>query len=89
VATKAKKPEFASASFQNLWKPIQEPATKVSDIRDSNRGKPNYNQLSAVGESIAVLAWVTIDPKPVKHVEEYLNQAKFWGDRVLKEYKTK
>ncbi|TVY56900.1 Adenylyl cyclase-associated protein [Lachnellula suecica] len=89
VTTKAKKPDMGSPQFQQLWKPIQEPATSVSDIRDANRGKPTYNQLSAVGESIAVLAWVTVDPKPVKHVEEYLEQAKFWGNRVLKEFKEK
>lgn len=80
---------MSSTQFQQLWKPIQEAATSVSDIRDANRGKPNYNQLSAVGESIGVLAWVMIDPKPVKHVEEYLEQAKFWGNRVLKEFKDK
>ncbi|TVY14883.1 Adenylyl cyclase-associated protein [Lachnellula arida] len=89
ITTKAKKPDQSSSQFLQLWKPIQEAATAVGDLRDANRGKPTYNQLSAVGESITVLAWVIVDPKPVKHVEEYLDQAKFWGNRVLKEYKDK
>ncbi|TVY56407.1 Adenylyl cyclase-associated protein [Lachnellula cervina] len=89
ITTKAKKPDQSSSQFLQLWKPIQEAATAVGDLRDANRGKPTYNQLSAVGESITVLAWVIVDPKPVKHVEEYLDQAKFWGNRVLKEYKEK
>ena len=80
---------MGSSQFLQLWKPLQEAATFVSDLRDANRGKPTYNQLSAVGESIVVLAWVTVDPKPVKHVEEYLEQAKFWGNRVLKEFRDK
>lgn len=63
--------------------------TAVSDIRDSNRGGPLFNHLSAVSESIGVLAWVTVDPKPHKHVEESLGSAQYWGNRVLKEYKEK
>ena len=80
---------MSSEQFLQLWKPIQEAAITVSGLRDANRGKPTYHQLSAVGESITVLAWVMVDPKPVKHVEEYLDQAKFWGNRVLKEFKDK
>ena len=72
-----------------LLKPLQESITSVSDIRDANRGSPFFNQLSAVSESINVLAWVTMDPKPHKHVEECLGSAQYWGNRVLKEYKEK
>ena len=61
----------------------------ISDIREANRSSPVFNHLSAVSESIGVLAWVTVDPKPHKHVEESLNSAQFWGNRVLKEYKEK
>ena len=61
----------------------------ISDIREANRSSLLFNHLSAVSESIGVLAWVTVDPKPHKHVEESLNSAQFWGNRVLKEYKEK
>lgn len=87
ITTKAKKPDMSSPIFMQLLKPLQESITAVSDIRDANRGSPVFNQLSAVSESIGVLAWVTVDPKPHKHVEESLGSAQYWGNRVLKEYK--
>lgn len=72
-----------------LLKPLQQMISAISDIREANRSSPVFNHLSAVSESIGVLAWVTVDPKPHKHVEESLNSAQFWGNRVLKEYKEK
>ncbi|KAL3418319.1 Adenylyl cyclase-associated protein [Phlyctema vagabunda] len=89
VTTKAKKPDMNSPAFLSLLKPLQEAISTVNEIRDANRGKPEFNQLSAVSESISVLAWVTVDPKPHKHVEESLGSAQYWGNRVLKEYREK
>ena len=80
---------MTSPVFMQLLKPLQESITSVSDIRDANRGSPFFNHLSAVSESIGVLAWVTVDPKPHKHVEESLGSAQYWGNRVLKDYKDK
>jgi adenylyl cyclase-associated protein len=76
-----------SPVLMQLLKPLQESITAVSDIRDANRSHAQFNQLSAVSESISVLAWVTMDPKPHKHVEECLGSAQYWGNRVLKEFK--
>ncbi|KAG4414093.1 hypothetical protein IFR04_012794 [Cadophora malorum] len=87
ITTKAKKPDMSSPVFMQLLKPLQDSITSVSELRDANRGSPVFNQLSAVSESIGVLAWVTMDTKPHKHVEESLGSAQYWGNRVLKEYK--
>ncbi|KAG4434101.1 hypothetical protein IFR05_010410 [Cadophora sp. M221] len=87
ITTKAKKPDMSSPVFMQLLKPLQDSITSVSELRDANRGSPVFNQLSAVSESIGVLAWVTMDSKPHKHVEESLGSAQYWGNRVLKEYK--
>ncbi|PSS25847.1 hypothetical protein M430DRAFT_16556 [Amorphotheca resinae ATCC 22711] len=89
ITTKAKKPDMSSPVFMELLKPLQESISAVSDIRDANRGSPFFNHLSTVSESIGVLAWVTVDTKPHKHVEESLGSAQYWGNRVLKEYKEK
>ncbi len=89
ITTKAKKPDMTSSIFMQLLNPLQESITAVGDIRDANRGSLAFNQLSAVSESITVLAWVTVDPKPHKQVEESLGSAQYWGNRVLKEYKDK
>ncbi|KAK8105862.1 hypothetical protein PG999_009221 [Apiospora kogelbergensis] len=92
VSTKAKKPDFSGsemAVYQDLLKPINEALMAVGSIKESNRGSPVFSQLSAVAEGIMVLAWVTVDNRPYKHVEESLGSAQFFGNRVLKEYKDK
>ena len=76
-------------AFQNLLKPINDALMAVSEIREANRADPMYTNLSAVADGIMVLAWVTIDNRPYKHVEECLGSAQFFGNRVQKEQKEK
>lgn len=75
--------------YQELLKPINEALVAVGSIKESNRGSPVFTQLSAVAEGIMVLAWVTVDTKPFKHVDESLGSAQFFGNRVLSEHKEK
>ncbi|KAK1755961.1 adenylyl cyclase-associated protein [Echria macrotheca] len=92
ITTKSKKPDLTGAEmsvYQDLLKPINEALMAVSNIKESNRGSPVFNQLSAVAEGFMVSAWVTVDARPYKHVEEYLGSAQFFGNRVLKEFKDK
>ncbi|KAH7035417.1 putative adenylyl cyclase-associated protein [Microdochium trichocladiopsis] len=91
ITAKAKKPNMSTeaALYQSLIKPIQEALVAVGDIKENNRGSSDFAQLSAVAEGIMVLAWVTLDTKPFKHVEESLGSAQFFGNRVLKEHKDK
>ncbi|KAH6856463.1 adenylate cyclase associated N terminal-domain-containing protein [Chaetomium sp. MPI-CAGE-AT-0009] len=92
IATKAKKPDLAGADmsiFQDLMKPIGTLMTAITDIKDANRGDKFYNNLSTVSESILAMAWVSIDTKPFKHVEESLGSAQFWGNKILTANKNK
>ncbi|GAP87268.1 putative adenylyl cyclase-associated protein [Rosellinia necatrix] len=93
ISTKAKKPDISVSAdmlvYQDLLKPINESLMAVGGIRDSNRGSPVSTQLSAVAEGIMVLAWVTVDRQPFKHVDESLGSAQFFGNRVLSEHKDK
>jgi adenylyl cyclase-associated protein len=89
ITTKAKKPDMMSSSYMELLKPLQDELQAVTDIRERNRASPLFNQLSTVSESISVLAWVTVDTKPFKHVEESLGSAQYWGNRVVKDNKEK
>ncbi|KAI8954066.1 adenylate cyclase associated N terminal-domain-containing protein [Xylaria longipes] len=93
ISTKAKKPNISVSAdmsvYQELLKPINEALMAVGSIKESNRGSPVFTQLSAVAEGIMVLAWVTVDNKPFKHVEESLGSAQFFGNRVLSEHKDK
>ena len=61
----------------------------VNDIREANRGSPVFNHLTTVSEGVAVLGWITIDPKPANYITDTLGSAEFYGNRVLKEYKEK
>ncbi|KAL0944187.1 Adenylyl cyclase-associated protein [Colletotrichum truncatum] len=92
ITTKAKKPDLNGAEmavYQDLLKPINEALVAVNNIKESNRGSAVFSQLSAVAEGIMVLAWVTVDNRPYKHVEDSLGSAQFFGNRVLKEQKDK
>lgn len=92
ITTKAKKPDINGsemAVYQELLKPITECLEAVTAIKEANRGSPVSSQLSAVSDGIMVLAWVTVDNRPFKHVDESLGSVQFWGNRVLKEYKDK
>lgn len=92
ITTKAKKPDINGsemAVYQELLKPITECLEAVTAIKEANRGSPVSSQLSAVSDGIMVLAWVTVDNRPFKHVDESLGSVQFWGNRVLKEFKDK
>ena len=87
ITTKATKPE--PAVYQDLLKPTNEALMAAVEVKDSNRADPMYTQLSAVADGVMMLAWVTVENRPYKHVEETLGSAQFFGNRVLKEQKDK
>ncbi|KAK0645593.1 putative adenylyl cyclase-associated protein [Cercophora newfieldiana] len=92
ITTKSKKPDLTGSEmsvYQDLLKPINEALMAVTNIKDAHRDSPDFNALSAISEGFMVSAWVTVDARPYKHVEEYLGSAQFFGNRVLKEYKDK
>ncbi|KKA27105.1 hypothetical protein TD95_001120 [Thielaviopsis punctulata] len=92
IATRAKKPDILGADaslYQDLIKPINDQLMAVMAFKDNNRGSPLFSHLSTVSEGIMLLAWVTVENRPWKHVEESLGPSQFFGNRVLKEFKDK
>lgn len=87
VSSKAKKP--AVSGLQSMMGPINDAAMTAMEIKESNRGDSAFNHLSAVNDGIVVLAWVTIENRPYKHVDETLGSAQFYGNKVVKEFKEK
>lgn len=87
VATKATKPDMNSSEFMDFLGPLQKEAGEVNNIKDSARGDPLFNHLSAVADSIGVISWVIIERKPENHVDDTLGSAKYYGNRVQKEFK--
>lgn len=72
-----------------ILKELQSEMGSVNDIREANRGTPVFNHLTTVSEGIAVLGWITIDPKPADYIKDMLGTAQYHGNRVLTEYKEK
>lgn len=93
ITSKAKKPNLSATddmeAYQALLKPINESLMAVVNIKESNRGSDVSNQLSAVADGIMMLAWVTDEAKPHKHVENTLGSAQYYGNRVIKDFKDK
>lgn len=89
ISTQSKKPSPDGPQLMELLKPLQDQISEIVTLRDESRASPFFNHLSAISESIGVLAWVTIDTKPHKHVEEMYGSAQYWGNRVLKEFRDK
>lgn len=93
ITSKAKKPNLSDNhdmdAYQELLQPINKALMAVGDIKDSHRGSPVSNQLNAVADGIMMLAWVTDEAKPQKHVENALGSAQYYGNRVIKDNKDK
>jgi adenylyl cyclase-associated protein len=90
LTTKTKKPgPDETSAYQKLLEPTTKALTAVQGVKEANRKSPFFTQLSAVAEGIMVLAWVTVEARTAKHVEEAFGSAQFFGNRVLKEQKDK
>lgn len=89
IAAKARKPDIKSPIYMEILKELQSMIGAVNDIRVANRGSSVFNHLTMVSEGVAVLAWITIEPKPVDFVTDMLGAAEFYGNRVILEYKDK
>ena len=82
---KTPKPEV----FQQVIKPLAASVEGVVSLAEKKRGSKYINHLFTVKEGIGSLGWVTVAPKPAPYVKEHFDQALFYGNRVLKEYKGK
>ena len=83
ITTKSKKPDIQSTAYMEILKDLQSMMGAVNDIREANRASPLFTHLTTVSEGIAVLGWITIDPKPVDYVSEMLSSAQFYGNRII------
>ncbi|VBB84111.1 Putative Adenylyl cyclase-associated protein [Podospora comata] len=87
LSTKSKRPDLKGADapvYQKLIEPIADVIKAVNAIKDkAHRSDPFFNHVSAVADSIIVLAWPTIPTKPYKHVQEARDSAQFFGNKVI------
>lgn len=83
ITTKAKKPDIQSPIYMEILKELQSMMGSVNDIREANRASPLFPHLTTVSEGIAVLGWITVEPKPAEFVGEVLSGAQFYGNRII------
>ncbi|ODV79975.1 adenylate cyclase-associated protein [Suhomyces tanzawaensis NRRL Y-17324] len=88
IVSKAKKPEMSDPAFLEILNPINEKISKIIDLKDKNRRSEYFNHLNTISEGSPVLGWIVTET-PVSLIPEFKDSAKFWSDRVLKEYKQK
>ncbi|KAI5962442.1 SRV2 [Candida pseudojiufengensis] len=88
IVSQSQKPDYSDPLFAELLAPTNEKITKINNLKDDNRRSNFFNHLNTLSESAAVIFWFGV-PTPVSYVSDIKDSAKFWSDRVLKEYKDK
>lgn len=88
ITSKAKKTNMEDPNFLKILAPINEKIAKIMEIKEANRTSQFSNHLNTISEGAPVLGWVVTET-PVSFIPEFKDSARFWSDRVLKEYKGK
>ncbi|CCG23068.1 Srv2 adenylate cyclase-associated protein [Candida orthopsilosis Co 90-125] len=88
IVSESKKPDMTDPLLGQVLAPTNEKITKINSLKDENRRSTYFNHLNALSESGAVFFWIGIET-PVSYISDIKDSAKFWSDRVLKEYKDK
>ncbi|KAJ4361470.1 suppressor of rasval19, partial [Neurospora sp. IMI 360204] len=83
AASQSKKLDMTSADFQEAIKPISDAIQAAQEIKDKSRGSPFFNHLGMVADGIMLLAWITVQSRPHKLIDESLSSAEYLGNRVM------
>jgi adenylyl cyclase-associated protein len=70
-------------------KPLGDMVNAVIAFCEKRRASKFFNHLMTVKEGIGCVGWVSVSPKPAPYVKECGDQALFYANRVIKEYKGK
>ncbi|CAI5755956.1 unnamed protein product [Candida verbasci] len=88
IVALTQKPKMEDPEFQKLLSPLNEILTKISNLKDDSRKSQFFSHLNTLSESTSVFYWIGV-PTPVSYISDIKDSAKFWSDRVLKEFKDK
>lgn len=88
IVSESKKPDMTDPLLGQVLAPTNEKITKINSLKDENRRSTYFNHLNTLSESGAVFFWIGVET-PVSYISDIKDSAKFWSDRVLKEYKDK
>lgn len=82
---KAPKPDVSA----KVVKPLGDKVNEIVAFCEKRRGSKVFNNLMTIKEGIGCVGWVSVSPKPAPYVKEMYDQALFYGNRVIKEFKGK
>merc|ERR1711974_37236 len=87
IAAESKKP--SDDVLGKLASPVKKCVEQIIAVREENRADKLFNDLSTISEGIGALGWILITPTPSPYVSSMYEQAQFYGNRVIKEFKGK
>lgn len=85
-ASEEKKPD--AAGLQAALGPLSQAIGAVTEFQSKSRGKEK-NNVFGIGEGIAIFGWVAVEPAPAPYAAEMVGSARFYLDKVLREFKGK
>ncbi|EDK45164.1 conserved hypothetical protein [Lodderomyces elongisporus NRRL YB-4239] len=88
IASQSQKPDYSDPAFVKVMAPLNDKITKINDLKDANRKSEFFNHLNSISESGAIFFWIGV-PTPVSYISDTKDSAKFWLDRVLRDFKGK
>ncbi|KAI5948927.1 SRV2 [Candida theae] len=88
IVSESRKPDMVDPLLGQVLAPLNDKISRINNLKDENRRSSYFNHLNTLSESGAVFFWIGVDT-PVSYVSDIKDSAKFWSDRVLKEYKDK
>lgn len=88
VVSKSKKPDLSDPAFVEALGPTQAKIMAIGDVKDAGRRSEFFNHLNTLSDGAAVLGWVVTDT-PVSSVAEFKDNAQFWANRVMKDFRDK
>lgn len=78
-----------SAALESLFGPVAQAMAVAKAIQDANRGHALYNHLSCVADGIMLLAWMKVQMRPFRHIDQMLECAQYFGNKVKMDRKQK
>lgn len=77
------------AQLAEIMKPLANRVNAVVEYCEKRRISKCFNNLLTIKEGIGCVGWVSVSPKPAPYLKECEDQALFFGNRVIKEFKGK
>ncbi|KAI4592296.1 F-actin-capping protein subunit alpha [Pestalotiopsis sp. 9143b] len=78
-----------SAALDSLFGPVAQAMAVAKATQDANRGHALYNHLSCVADGIMLLGWMKVQMRPFRHIDQMLECAQYFGNKVKMDHKQK